>query len=108
MTNFTTICKDKYGRYYDLRYEHPSWEEKKKGYSSCMVVNAFTCSVEKANQLTGRDKMKKKVIVVPKEEYLEYQEREGENLRTRVKDLMNQIVKAIRRDLNEPDTNETE
>lgn len=50
----TTVCKDKYGRYYDLRFEHPSWEEKKKGILVCTVVNAFTCTLEEANHLTGR------------------------------------------------------
>lgn len=53
---YTTVCKDKYGRYYDLLYEHPSWEEKKKGVSVCAVVNAFTCTLEEADRLTGQDR----------------------------------------------------
>lgn len=51
---YTTVCKDKYGRYYDLRYEHPSWEEKKKGIIVCIVRDAFTCTLEEADRLTGR------------------------------------------------------
>lgn len=51
----TTVCKDKYGRYYDLSREHPSWEEKKKGNTlTCTVVNAFTCTVEEAARLTKK------------------------------------------------------
>jgi hypothetical protein len=57
---FTTVCKDKYGRYYDLRHEHPSWELKKSGGETCIVVNAFTCSVEEADRLTGRSKGRKR------------------------------------------------
>lgn len=52
--HYTTVCKDKYGRYYDLRFEHPSWEEKKKGVVVSTVVNAFTCTIEEANRLTKR------------------------------------------------------
>lgn len=52
--HYTTVAKDKYGRYYDLRFEHPSWEEKRKGVMSCTVVNAFTCPIEEADRLTGR------------------------------------------------------
>ncbi len=51
---FTTVVKDKYGRYYDLAYEHPSYEQHKKGDLTCIVVNAFTCPVDRANKLTKR------------------------------------------------------
>lgn len=50
------MCKDKYGRYYDLRYEHPSWEQYKRGSTAPIVVNAFTCTVEEADILTKRKK----------------------------------------------------
>jgi hypothetical protein len=56
IARYTTVCKDKYGRYYDLRYEHPSWEQYKKGETRCIVVNAFTCTVEEADRLTKRTK----------------------------------------------------
>lgn len=49
---YTTVALDKYGKYFDLRFEHPSWEEKKKGVLVCTVVNAFTCLVEEADRLT--------------------------------------------------------
>ena len=49
---YTTVCKDKYGRYYNLSKEHPSWEEVKKGITICTVVDAFTCSIEEVNRLT--------------------------------------------------------
>jgi hypothetical protein len=52
----TTVAKDKYGRYYDLSKEHPSWEEKKKGILTSTVVDAFTCTVEEADRLTKRSK----------------------------------------------------
>jgi hypothetical protein len=53
---YTTVAKDKYGRYYDLSKEHPSWEEKKKGLATCTVVDAFTCTVEEADRLTKRSR----------------------------------------------------
>ena len=62
MTEYTTVAKDKYGKYYDLRFEHPSWEEKRKGIVVCTVVNAFTCTLEEADKLTknpGRSTRKK-------------------------------------------------
>ena len=59
---YTTVAKDKYGVYYDLRFEHPSWEEKKKGILVSTVRDAFTCTVEEADRLTknpGRSIRKK-------------------------------------------------
>lgn len=52
--HYTTVAKDRYGRYYDLSKEHPSWEEKKKGITVSTVVDAFTCTVEEADRLTKR------------------------------------------------------
>lgn len=51
---FTTVVKDKYGRYYDLRYEHPSWEQEQRGDTHPIVVDAFTCTLEEADRLTKR------------------------------------------------------
>lgn len=53
---FTTVVKDIYGRYYDLRYEHPSWEQHKKGSERCIARDAFYCTLEEADRLTKRKK----------------------------------------------------
>ena len=56
MTEYTTVAVDKYGRVYDLRSEHPSWEAakeaKRRGTEErCIVRNAFTIPVEELEQL---------------------------------------------------------
>jgi len=43
----TTVCVDIYGKVYDLRFEHPSWEQAKAGkgkrtFERCIVKDAFT------------------------------------------------------------------
>lgn len=53
---FTTVVKDLYGKYYDLRYEHPSWEQHKKGSERCIARDAFCCIFEEADRLTKRKK----------------------------------------------------
>jgi hypothetical protein len=52
---------DIYGRVYDLRHEHPSWEmeKKRKGkkkplYERCIVANAFTWPIDKLDELRKR------------------------------------------------------
>lgn len=58
---YATVAIDKYGRVYDLSKEHPSWEAykeaKKKGTQErCIVVNAFTCTVEECERLKRKRK----------------------------------------------------
>lgn len=56
MRTFTTVVKDKYDRFYDLRHEHPSWEQFKVGDTRCIVVDSFTCLIDEADRLTKRKK----------------------------------------------------
>lgn len=56
VSRYTTVAVDIYGRVYDISKEHPSWEQKKKGSDRCIVCNAFTCTQEEADRLTGRKK----------------------------------------------------
>lgn len=66
-TTYTTVCIDIYGRVYDLRHEHPSWEYAKKKkkkdkapiYERRIVANAFTCTVEECAKLKAKAEKKK-------------------------------------------------
>lgn len=56
MTQMTTVAVDRYGRVYDLRSEHPSWEAakeaKRRGSEErCIVVNAFAVDVRELPRL---------------------------------------------------------
>jgi len=65
---FTTVAIDKYGRCYDLSKEHPAHEvhkkAKKKGIAEhqekCIVINAFTCTIEECARLKAKWQKKKK------------------------------------------------
>jgi hypothetical protein len=65
---FTTIAIDKYGRVYDISKEHPSREAHKKAKEKgipehqerCIVVNAFTCSIEGYEILKAKWQRQKK------------------------------------------------
>ena len=57
----TTVCVDKYGRWYDLSIAHPSHEQAKAGNDTInIVVDSFTCTVEKAAEMLAKNKKKKK------------------------------------------------
>jgi len=63
---YTTIAIDKYGRVYDLSKEHPSYEVHKKTKAKgtkehqerCIVVNAFTCTIEECQKLKNKKERK--------------------------------------------------
>jgi len=60
---YTTVAIDRWGRVFDLRFEHPSWqqvkEEGKKDHYAPTVVNAFTCTLQEATRLKQRKRKKK-------------------------------------------------
>lgn len=57
---YTTVCVDIYGKVYDLRYEHPSWEAEKNGQDRCIVRDAFMWPVEELDKLKKREGKNKK------------------------------------------------
>jgi hypothetical protein len=68
VTKYTTVCVDVYGRVYDLRKEHPSWEQAKKNkgkkdavFERCIVANAFGWPVDKLEELKRKRGKREKV-----------------------------------------------